>query len=177
MLDAVQYATPDKIFPAITLLLLAYVNRFSALSAKTREFKDKKGLSSSQTAALHKRVHLVKHMLVLGMAGVAVALVDFMAIALGAHHALSMLLMLAAAALVAASLVTAIREVAMSTEALDEEIEEKAEDREDLPKGCCSLDKDLGNSQRGTRTALDTGCLCASRAPTDIEEAVAQRDH
>ena len=155
MLDAVQYATPDKIFPAITLLLLAYVNRFSALSAKTREFKDKKGLSSSQTAALHKRVHLVKHMLVLGMAGVAVALVDFMAIALGAPHGLSMVLMLSAAALVAASLVTAIREVAMSTEALDEEIEEKAgEDKVTLPPGCCSIGDHHMESSRSAPTAV-----------------------
>ena len=124
MIDAVQYATPDKIFPAITLLLLAYVNRFSALSAKTREFKEKKGMPSSQTALLHKRVHLVKHMLVLGMAGVCTALIDFMAIALGAPYALSLLLMVIASSLVGASLVTAIREVAMSTDALDEEIEE-----------------------------------------------------
>ena len=124
MIDAAQYATPDKIFPAITLLLLAYVNRFSALSAKTREFKEKKGLSSSQTALLHKRVHLVKHMLVLGMAGVLAALMAFVLIALGASYGVTMVVTLLAALLVSGSLITAIREVAISTDALDDEIEE-----------------------------------------------------
>lgn len=121
---AADYATPDKIFPAITLLLLAYVNRFSALSAKTREFKEKKGLSSRQTALLHKRAHLVKEMLVLGMSGVLTALAAFIAIAMGAPQHVTRLATLLAAFLVAASLVTAIMEVAMSTSALDEEIEE-----------------------------------------------------
>lgn len=124
MIDAAQYATPDKIFPAITLLLLAYVNRFSALSAKTREFKDKKGMSSSQTALLHKRVHLVKHMLVLGMAGVLAALMSFVLIAMGASYGVTMVVTLLASLLVSGSLITAIREVAISTDALDDEIEE-----------------------------------------------------
>jgi len=65
--------TPALLFPAISLLLLAYTNRFLALAVVIRTLHDRvqqdgsHGLSvQAQIRNLRKRVHIVKHMQGLG---------------------------------------------------------------------------------------------------------------
>jgi hypothetical protein len=64
--------TPALLFPAISLLLLAYNNRFSALAALIRELhaayrKSKDGLIAAQIENLRIRVRLIQNMQALGI--------------------------------------------------------------------------------------------------------------
>jgi len=65
--------TPALLFPAISLLLLAYTNRFLALAGVIRNLHDRGeqrgsdgGSIQAQIRNLRKRVHIVKHMQGLG---------------------------------------------------------------------------------------------------------------
>jgi hypothetical protein len=65
--------TPALLFPAISLLLLAYTNRFLALAGVIRNLHDRgqpggsdSGSIQAQIRNLRKRVHIVKHMQGLG---------------------------------------------------------------------------------------------------------------
>jgi len=61
--------TPALLFPAITLLMLAYTNRFLALatlirnlSTKWKQFPDDRGIIHDQIRNLKKRLILIKQM-------------------------------------------------------------------------------------------------------------------
>ena len=60
--------TPALLFPAITLLLLAYTNRFLALASLVRKLHDeymsgdKKSLLIKQIHSLRLRINLVRYM-------------------------------------------------------------------------------------------------------------------
>ena len=59
--------TPAVVFSTISLLLLAYTNRFTAIAGVIRDLHEKKKennneLISSQIDSLKKRVHIIKNM-------------------------------------------------------------------------------------------------------------------
>jgi uncharacterized membrane protein YagU involved in acid resistance len=61
--------TPALLFPAITLLMLAYTNRFLAvatlirnLHAKYKQLHDEKDVLKAQIKNLRRRLNLIKHM-------------------------------------------------------------------------------------------------------------------
>ena len=65
--------TPALLFPAISLLLLAYTNRFLALASVIRSLHDRIHQGSAHGFSVHaqirnlrKRVHIIKHMQGLG---------------------------------------------------------------------------------------------------------------
>jgi len=65
--------TPAMLFPAISLLLLAYTNRFITTAGVIRNLYDRNKASTSadhsiqlQIQNLRKRVHIIKHMQGLG---------------------------------------------------------------------------------------------------------------
>lgn len=65
--------TPALLFPAISLVMLAYTNRFLALSNRVRTLHDKyreqdeKGIIHGQIKNLRYRLKLIKHMQTLGV--------------------------------------------------------------------------------------------------------------
>ncbi len=95
--------TPALLFPAISLLLLAYTNRFLALASLVRELKGRwerkpdPGIPA-QIANLKVRIRLIKRMQLLGVA------CFFLSV-------LTMLLL--------ASLALSLRELSISADALD----------------------------------------------------------
>lgn len=69
----ITLTTPALLFPALSLLLLAYTNRFLALAALTREwyakYEEKQSdVFKQQLATLQRRIRIVKNTQVFGVA-------------------------------------------------------------------------------------------------------------
>jgi len=69
----IDLTTPALLFPAISLLLLAYTNRFLTLATIIRSlhqnYKEKPNIALlGQIENMRKRVHLIKHMQGIGVA-------------------------------------------------------------------------------------------------------------
>lgn len=60
----IDISTPAMLFPAISLLLLAYTNRFLTLATLIRHFKneDSNDNTHAQIRNLRKRIHYIKRM-------------------------------------------------------------------------------------------------------------------
>jgi hypothetical protein len=69
----ISFNTPALLFPAISLIMLAYTNRFLALSSRVRNLHDKyqnqeqKHIIHGQIKNLRYRIKLVKNMQALGV--------------------------------------------------------------------------------------------------------------
>lgn len=81
----ISLTTPALLFPAISLLLLAYTNRFLALAAlirslfaKYKEHPDK--AIKAQISNLKKRVSLIKNMQLFGIASLLLCVVSMFAL-------------------------------------------------------------------------------------------------
>lgn len=121
-----ELSTPALLFPAISLLLLAYTNRFfttaqliRGLSANTRVGEIAN--ITLQIENLKKRMDLIKLMQILGMASLLACTVSMFLLFLmfkmvgSAFFGFSLLLMMA-------SLITAIWEISISTAAIELEL-------------------------------------------------------
>ncbi|TPV33212.1 DUF2721 domain-containing protein [Paucihalobacter ruber] len=81
----ISLTTPALLFPAISLLLLAYTNRFLTLATLIRtlhkQFKDGADPNiKAQIANLRKRVNLIKNMQLTGIASLLLCVVSMFAI-------------------------------------------------------------------------------------------------
>ena len=81
----VSLTTPALLFPAISLLLLAYTNRFLTLATLIRalhkQFKETADSNiKAQITNLRKRVNLIKHMQLTGIASLLLCVVSMFAI-------------------------------------------------------------------------------------------------
>ena len=69
----ISFNTPALLFPAISLIMLAYTNRFLALSSRVRNLHDKyqnqeqKHIIHGQIKNLRYRLKLIKNMQALGV--------------------------------------------------------------------------------------------------------------
>lgn len=129
----ISLTTPALLFPAISLLLVAYTNRFLALGARIRnlhaQYKNQPDAAlSSQIAILKKRVILIRNMQLFGVSSLFSCVLCMFFLFAGKILAgkliftLSLLLMLG-------SLGLSLREILISVEALKVELsdmEEKA---------------------------------------------------
>lgn len=117
--------TPAMLFPAISLLLLAYTNRFLTLAGVIRNLHDsnKSGASCDlsvqvQIQNLRKRVHIIKHMQGLGAGSffscVLTMLLIYLnwSVAAGILFAISLVLLLG-------SLLMSLWEIRISVDALE----------------------------------------------------------
>lgn len=115
--------TPALLFPTVSLLLLAYTNRFLALAALIRELHARYQSSHDelivrQIANLRRRVHLIRDMQGLGIASLLLCVICMFLIFLGQPgpaayvFGLSLLLLIV-------SLVFSIAEIRMSVGALN----------------------------------------------------------
>ena len=115
--------TPALLFPAISLLLLAYTNRFLALAALVRDLKDRweknpaPGIAG-QIGNLKRRIRIIKAMQLLGVSAfflcVLTMLLIFFTLFFAAEVAFASALLL-----LLASLGLSIRELFISADALD----------------------------------------------------------
>jgi hypothetical protein len=118
--------TPALLFPAITLLMLAYTNRFLALANLVRRLHEQYTKEESQNirrqiASLHVRIRLIRNMQALGVLSFLLCVVTMYLIFTGNNQAAYMLF---AASLISLllSLIFSLIEIWKSTNAIDLEL-------------------------------------------------------
>lgn len=115
--------TPSLLFSAISLILLAYTNRFLAYANVVRSLKDKYQQSGNpqdieQIKNLRKRLSLIQSMQILGIASLLLCVVAMFSIYINLPE-LAIYLFGSALVLLAASLGVCIWEINISVKALD----------------------------------------------------------
>ena len=124
----ITLTTPALLFPAISLLLVAYTNRFNALSSLIRSLSSsyKKEPSQSlwqQLKSLKKRVHIIRNMQGFGVASLFLCVVCMFSLFAGkillgqSIFGLSLVFMLI-------SLAYSLQEIMLSVQALNLELAE-----------------------------------------------------
>ncbi len=120
--------TPALLFPAISLLLLAYTNRFLVLAQLIRQLKQMDGEENEQLIArqlgmLRKRILLTRGMQAFGVLSFLVCTLSMFAVFLGGQM-LGVVLFGASLVLLSVSLVYSLYEVILSTNAINVELED-----------------------------------------------------
>jgi len=138
MEESISLNTPALLFPAISLLLLAYTNRFIALSSLIRKLHsryltNKEPLILEQLQSLRIRVRLIRDMQAFGIGSIFICVIDMFFIFAGYMLIAKWLFGLSMVFLIV-SLGLSLREIFMSTEALKIELSDIASD-EDLSTG------------------------------------------
>ncbi|NMH59751.1 DUF2721 domain-containing protein [Alteromonas ponticola] len=116
----IDLATPAMLFPAISLLLLAYTNRFLTLATIIRNFaKDElDNNTAAQIKNLRQRIQLIKRMQIAGVASFFLCVVAMLAIYLTYQKLGSWIFGVSLVCLLY-SLWMSVREILISVEALD----------------------------------------------------------
>lgn len=119
--------TPALLFPAISLLFLAYTNRFLVLAQLIRELnqRDNKGLEvvvKRQISNLRKRLHLVRAMQTYGVMSFILCTIAMLLLFFDLPHWGSVTFGLSLLALVT-SLLVSLYEVRISCRAIEIELE------------------------------------------------------
>lgn len=140
----ITFTTPALLFPAISLLLLAYTNRFIALANLTRKLHDeyingqKNRILVTQIRNLKKRINLIRYMQGLGVLSFLLCVICMYVIYVGKQEAARIIFGLSLLSL-ATSLFISLVEIIKSTNAIELELS----DMEDVEKS--NIFKDLLN--------------------------------
>ena len=115
--------TPTFLFSAISLLLLAYTNRFLSYAQLVRTLKDKymedhSALTLAQIANLRKRLYLTKNMQLLGVASLLLCVATMLLIYVGLQH-ISAYVFGVALLLLIISLSLSVMEIRISAKSLE----------------------------------------------------------
>jgi hypothetical protein len=135
----IDFTTPSLLFPAVSLLLLAYTNRFLALAALIRSLHDRYQEKATnriiaQIDNLRYRVILVRNMQAFGASSMLLCVLCMFLLFFGEHF-LAKVVFGASLALMIISLGLSIREIQISVNALHLELrdlgayDDKAEDK------------------------------------------------
>lgn len=119
----INLTTPALLFPTISLIMLAYTNRFLGLSTVIRNLRDRyeqrnDPLLSRQIDNLRRRVVIIRNMQILGALSLLVCIVC-MLVLFGGFVDAGKALFVISLLLMAASLALSIRELQMSVGALE----------------------------------------------------------
>ena len=116
----IDIATPAMLFPAISLLLLAYTNRFLTLATIIRNFSKERWdeNTEAQIQNLRQRIQFIKRMQIAGVASFFLCVVSMLAIYLSYQLVGSWIFALSLVCLLY-SLWMSVREILISVEALD----------------------------------------------------------
>lgn len=110
--------TPTLLFSAVSLIMLAYTNRFLSYAQLVRNLKDKSEVTAAQIANLRKRLNLTRSMQILGISSLFCCVVSmffcFISLRITAIIIFGIALLL-----LISSLGLSIREVVISTRALE----------------------------------------------------------
>ena len=122
----ISLTTPALLFPAISLLLLAYTNRFLAIATLIRQLhrsynEDQKNVIHGQLKNLRNRLHMIKIMQLLGVLSLFLCVMAMFFIYMKIGNWGSILFAVSLIALLF-SLFISIREIQLSTKALDLEL-------------------------------------------------------
>jgi len=115
--------TPTFLFSAISLLMLAYTNRFLSYSQLVRTLKDKymenpTAVTAAQISNLRKRLSLTRYMQWLGISSLFLCVVTMFLIYIGLQQPAAYIFGIALVLLIA-SLGISVREIQISIRALD----------------------------------------------------------
>ena len=128
----ITFNTPALLFPAISLLLLAYTNRFIALANLTRKLHDeyingqKNRILLTQIRNLKKRINLIRYMQGLGVSSFLLCVVCMYIIYIGKQEAARIIFGLSLLCL-ATSLLISLLEIIKSTNAIELELSDMEE--------------------------------------------------
>lgn len=130
--------TPALLFPAISLLLLAYTNRFLVLAQLIRQLKQmesekERSIIARQLGMLRKRIVLTKRMQALGVLSFFGCTLSMFALFLGAQT-LGVICFGISLILLSLSLLYSLYEIIISTNAINVELED-FEQRQQQQKG------------------------------------------
>ncbi len=123
---AMELTTPALLFPAISLLLLAYTNRFLVLAQLIRQLHSSErdyfqSMVQRQISNLRQRIALIRLMQALGVSSFIVCTLSMLGLFLEQQQLAEMLFGLSLLLLVA-SLLTSLYEIAISTRAIEAEL-------------------------------------------------------
>ena len=116
----IEIATPAMLFPAISLLLLAYTNRFLTLASLIRHFDNDNSNENTQAQILNlrKRIHYIKRMQEAGVFSFFLCVLSMLAIYLS-YQLVGNWLFAASLVCLLYSLWQSVREIRISLDALD----------------------------------------------------------
>lgn len=122
-MEELTLTTPSLLFSAVSLILLAYTNRFIAYAQVIRnlkkEYEEKPtAIGEAQIKNLRERLHLTRAMQVLGMISLLLCVISMFTIYVH-FHKLSVYLFGLALLCLIVSLAISIREILISARALD----------------------------------------------------------
>lgn len=131
--------TPAVLFPAISLLMLAYTNRYLSLASRVRSLYDQyktRGDRSllEQIASLRRRINLIKNMQLYGVLSFLFCVASILALFEG-WTGLGTWIFVASLVLMMVSLVLSTIEIQQSVDALNlqlRDLEEVAEERDSV---------------------------------------------
>jgi hypothetical protein len=119
--------TPALLFPAISLLLLAYTNRFLVLAQLIRELRQREGdtvrdVTKRQISNLRKRIVLIKTMQAFGVLSFALCTISMFCLFMSWQTAGSLLFVFSLISLLI-SLLYSLYEIQISCDAINIELE------------------------------------------------------
>ncbi|WP_255587906.1 DUF2721 domain-containing protein [Deefgea piscis] len=122
MMDNFSINTPSLLFPAISLLMLAYTNRFLTISSIIRQLYDHHRSNPHdnilrQLANLRKRVWLIRYMQAFGITSLLLCIISMIFMAINLDQ-LAQGLFVASLILMIGSLILCLQEVMVSDSAL-----------------------------------------------------------
>ena len=123
VMEELTLTTPALLFSAVSLILLAYTNRFLSYAQLVRTLKEQyvkehSEVTAAQIANLRKRLYLTRNMQVLGISSLFFCVITMFLIYIGLH-ALSVYVFGFAILLLIASLGLSIWEIQISVRALE----------------------------------------------------------
>lgn len=123
ILQSLDLTTPSILFSAVSLILLAYTNRFLAYAQVVRNLKDEfeqthAELANLQLANLTKRLYLARSMQIFGVTSLFLCVICTLFIFVGLQNVAIITFLLALIALTI-SLAISIREILISVKAVE----------------------------------------------------------
>lgn len=122
-MESFSYNVPGLLFPAISLLMLAYTNRFLGLASVARHLVEMHGDMPDQSVQfqirnLRQRIQLIRYAQVLGVLSLVMCTMSLFLMFVSRHF-LAQIAFGCALLLMLASLMVSLREIHLSARAID----------------------------------------------------------
>jgi hypothetical protein len=127
-MEAIDISTPAIVFPALSVLMLAYTNRFIAISKRVRSLHEEYLSESSQViyrqiSVMHKRLTYIRNMQILAIFGFLINVISIFLILLNIE-VIATYMFATSLIFIAASLGVAMLEIYHSVNALSLQLDE-----------------------------------------------------
>lgn len=127
-MEAIDISTPAIVFPALSVLMLAYTNRFIAISKRVRSLHEEYLSESSQViyrqiSVMHKRLTYIRNMQILAIFGFLINVISIFLILLNIE-VIATYMFATSLIFIAASLGVAMLEIYYSVNALSLQLDE-----------------------------------------------------